>query len=114
MRGGRATLRATISTAVVTAAELADTRSLNHLEGKVVGIFKVVQDHGVGLGEGFSLRGLKSSQDDGLEDVSNVDVATEEVQHFQSVADIAEMAIDIGLGVAVPGHEAGQSACDCG
>ena len=36
MRGGRATLRATISTAVVTAAELADTRSLNHLEGKVV------------------------------------------------------------------------------
>jgi hypothetical protein len=36
MRGGWATLRATISTAVVTAAELADTRSVNHLEGKVV------------------------------------------------------------------------------
>ncbi len=36
MRGARATLRATISTAVVTAAELADTRSVNHLEGKVV------------------------------------------------------------------------------
>ena len=36
MRGARSTLRATISTAVVTAAELADTRSVNHLEGKVV------------------------------------------------------------------------------
>jgi hypothetical protein len=36
MRGARATIRVTISTAVVTAAELADTRAVNHLEGKVV------------------------------------------------------------------------------
>jgi len=36
MRGARATIRVTISTAVVTAAELADTCSANHLEGKVV------------------------------------------------------------------------------
>ena len=49
--------------------------------------------------------GLKSSQDDGLEDVSNIDVATEKGQHLQSVADIAEMAIDVGLGVAVPCHK---------
>jgi hypothetical protein len=32
MRGGWATLRVTISAAVVTAAKLADTRSVNHLE----------------------------------------------------------------------------------
>ena len=36
MRGGWASLRATISAAGVTAAELADTRSLNHLESEVV------------------------------------------------------------------------------
>ena len=36
MRGGWAALRATISAAGVTAAELADTRSLNHLESEVV------------------------------------------------------------------------------
>jgi hypothetical protein len=103
--GGWAALRATISAAGVTAAELADTRLLNHHEGKVVGIIETVQDHGVGLGEGLSLRGLKRSEDDGLEDVSDIDVASEEFQHFQSVADIAEVEIDVGLGVAIPGHE---------
>jgi len=36
MRGGGATIRATIIAADVTAAELADTRSLNHLESEVV------------------------------------------------------------------------------
>ena len=46
--------------------------------------------------------------DDGLEDISNIDVASEEFQHFQSVADIAEVAIDIGLGVAILGHEAAK------
>jgi len=66
MRGGWATLRVTIIAAVVTFAKLENTRSVNHLECKVFIILKVVEDHGVGLGEGLSLRGLKSSQDDGL------------------------------------------------
>jgi len=70
-----------------------------------IGPYRNIQDHGVGLGEGLGLRGLKSSQDNGLEDVSNIDVATEKGQHLQSVADIAEMAIDVGLGVAVPCHK---------
>ena len=59
----RAALLATISSAVVTAAELADARLLNHRESEVVSIIEVVQDHGVGLSEGLSLRGLKSSED---------------------------------------------------
>jgi len=90
MRGCWAELLATISATGLTAAELADTLLLNHCESEVVGIIEVVQDHGVGLGEGLSLRGLKSSEDDGLENVSDIDVAGEEFQHFQSVSDIAE------------------------
>jgi hypothetical protein len=62
MRGGWATLRVTIIAAVVPFAKLANTRSVDHLEGKFLIILKVVEDHGVGLGEGLSLRGLKSSQ----------------------------------------------------
>ena len=108
MRGGWATLRVTIIAAVVPFAKLANTRSVNHLECKFLIILKVVEDHGVGLGEGLSLRGLKSSQDDGLEDSLKIDVAAEKCQHLQSVADIAEVAIDIGLGVAIPGHEAAK------
>ena len=78
----------------MTAAELADARLLNHRESEVVSIIEVVQDHGEGLSEGLSLRGLKSSEDDGLENVSDIDVAGEEFQHLQSVADIADVAID--------------------
>jgi len=110
MRGGWAALLAKISAAGVTAAELADARLLNHRESEVVGIIEVVQDHGVGLSEGLCLRGLKSSEDDGLENVSDIDVAGEEFQHFQSVADIAEVAVDVSLGVAIPGHEAAKFA----
>ena len=91
-------------------AELADARLLTHRESEVLGIIEVVQDQGVGLGEGLSLRGLKSSEDDGLEHVSDIDVAGEEFQHLQSVADIAEVAIDVNLGLAIPGHEAAKFA----
>ena len=107
---GWAALLATINSAGVTAAELADARLLNHRESEVVSIIEVVQDHGEGLSEGLSLRGLKSSEDDGLENVSDIDVAGEEFQHFQSVADIDEVAIDVGLGVAIPGHEEAKFA----
>ena len=82
MRGGWATLRVTIIAAVVPFAKLANTRSVDHLEGKFLIILKVVEDHGVGLGEGLSFRGLKSSQDDGLEDVGDINVVTEEGQHL--------------------------------
>jgi len=54
----RAALLATISATGLTASELADARLLNHHESEVVGIIEVVQDHGVGLGEGLSLRVL--------------------------------------------------------
>ncbi len=54
---------------------------------------------GVSLGEGFSLRGLKSSEEDGLENISDIKAAFEEFQRLQSVADIAEVAIDVGLGL---------------
>ena len=94
MRGGWAALLAKISAAGVTAAELADARLLNHRESEVLGIIEVVQDQGVCLAEGLSLRGLESSEDDGLENVSDIDVAGEEFQHLQSVADIADVAID--------------------
>jgi hypothetical protein len=72
---------------------------LNHRESKVLVIIEVVQDRGVSLGEGFSLRELKSSKEDGLENISDIDVAFEEFQCLQSVVDIAEVAIDVSLGV---------------
>jgi len=93
-RGCWAALLATISATVLTVAELADARLLNHRESEVLGIIEVVQDQGVCLAEGLSLRGLESSEDDGLENVSDIDVAGEEFQHLQSVADIADVAID--------------------
>jgi hypothetical protein len=95
---------------VLTTAELAGARLLNHRESKVLVIIEVVQDRGVSLGEGFSLRELKSSKEDGLENISDIDVAFEEFQRLQSVADIAEVAIDVSLGVAIPGHEAAKFA----
>ena len=82
MRGGWATLGVTIIASVVPFAKLVNTRSVDHLEGKFLIILKVVEDHGVGLGEGLSLRGLKSSQYDGLEDVGDINVVTEEGQHL--------------------------------
>jgi hypothetical protein len=82
MRGGWATLRVTIIAAVVPFAKLANTCSVDHVEGKFLIIVKVVEDHGVGLGEGLCLRGLKSSQDDGLENVGDINVVTEEGQHL--------------------------------
>ena len=96
--------------ATVTTAELAGARLLNHRESKVLVIIEVVQDRGVSLGEGFSLRELKSSKEDGLENISDIDVAFEEFQRLQSVADIAEVAIDVSLGVAIPGHESAKFA----
>ena len=97
-------------TTVLTTAELAGARLLYHLESKVLVIIEVVQDRGVSLGEGFSLRELKSSKEDRLENISDIDVAFEEFQRLQSVADIAEVAIDVSLGVAIPGHEAAKFA----
>ena len=82
MRGGWATLRVTIIAAVVPFAKLANTRSVDHVEGKFLIIVEVVEDHGVGLGEGLSRRGLKSSQDDGLENGGDINVVTEEGQHL--------------------------------
>ena len=82
MWGGWATLRVAIIAAAGPFAKLANTRSLNHFEGKFLSILKVVEDRGVGLVEGLSLRGLKSSQDDGLEDIGDTNVVTEEGQHF--------------------------------
>jgi hypothetical protein len=73
---------------------------LNHRESKVLVIIEVVQDRCVSLGEGFSLRGLESSKEDGLENISEVKVGAEELQCFQCVADIAEVTIDVGLGVS--------------
>ena len=73
-------------------------------------VIEVVQDRGVSLGEGFILRGLERSENNGLENIGDIDVAFEEFQHLQSVADIAEVAIDVGLRVAVPGHEAATFA----
>ena len=105
MWSGWATLRVAIIAAVVPFAKLANTRSVNHLEGKLLVIIKVVEDHGVGFGEGLSLRGLKGGQDDGLEDGFDINVVTEEGEHLQSVRDIAKMTIDVGLGTAVPGHK---------
>ena len=82
MWGGWATLRLEIIAAVGPFAKLANTRSVNHVEGKFLSILEVVEDHGVGLGEGLSLRGLKSGQDDGLEDIGDTNVVTEEGQHL--------------------------------
>ncbi len=56
------------------------------------------------------LESFKSSEDDRLENVSDIDVVGEEFQHFQSVADIAEVAIDVSLGLAIPSHEAAKFA----
>ena len=55
MWSGWATFRVAIIAAVVPFAKLANTRSVNHLEGKLLSILKVVEDRGVGLGEGLSL-----------------------------------------------------------
>ncbi len=55
MWSGWATLRVAIIAAVVPFAKLANTRSVNQLEGKFLSILKVVEDRGVGLGEGLSL-----------------------------------------------------------
>jgi hypothetical protein len=109
-RGCWATVLAAIIATVLTTAELAGARLLNHPESKVLVIIEVVQDRGVSLGEGFSLRELKSSKEDRLENISDIDVAFEEFQRLQSVADIAEVAIDVSLGVAIPGHEAAKFA----
>ena len=68
------------------------------------------KDRGVSLGEGFILRGLERSEDDGLENICDIDVAFEEFQRLQSVSDITEVAIDVSLGVAIPGHEAAKFA----
>ena len=73
-------------------------------------VIEVVQDRGVSLGEGFILRGLERSENNGLENIGDIDVAFEEFQHLQSVADIAEVAIDVSLGVAIPGHESAKFA----
>jgi len=86
-----AVVLAAIIATVLTTAELAGARLLNHRESKVLVIIEVVQDRGVSLGEGFSLRELKSSKEDGLENISDIDVAVEEFQRLQSVADIAEV-----------------------
>jgi len=72
--------------AVLTTAELAGARLLNHRESKVLVIIEVVQDRCVSLGEGFSLRGLESNREDGLENISEVKVGAEELQCFQCVA----------------------------
>ena len=73
-------------------------------------VIEVVQDRGVSLGEGFILRGLERSENNGLENIGDIDVAFEEFQHLQSVADIAEVAIDVSLGLAIPSHEAAKFA----
>jgi len=109
-RGCWAAVLAAIIATVLTTAELAGVRLLNHRESEVLVIIEVVQDRGVSLGEGFSLRELKSSENDGLENISDIDVAFEEFQRLQSIADIAEVAIDVSLGVAIPGHEAAKFA----
>ncbi len=80
--------------ATVLTTELAGERFVNHRESEVLVIIEVVQDRGLSLGEGFSLRGL--------ENIGDIDVVFEEFQRLQSVADITEVAIDVGLGVAIP------------
>jgi hypothetical protein len=88
-RGCWAAVKAAIIATVLTTAKLADARLVNHRESQVLVIIEVVQDRGVSLGEGFILRGLESSEDDGLENIGDIDVAFEEFQRLQSVADIA-------------------------
>ena len=39
-----------------------------------------LEDRCVSLGEGFSLKGLKSSKEDGLENISDIEVGSEELQ----------------------------------
>jgi hypothetical protein len=73
-------------------------------------IIEVAQDRGINLGEGFILKGLERSEDDGLENIGDIDVAFEEFQHLQSVADIVKVEINVGLGVAIPGHESAKFA----
>ncbi len=38
-------------------------------------IIEVAQDRGINLGEGFILKGLERSEDDGLENIGDIDVA---------------------------------------
>ena len=49
--------------ATVLTTELAGERFVNHRESEVLVIIEVVQDQGVGFGEGLRLRGLMSSED---------------------------------------------------
>jgi hypothetical protein len=98
-------VRTAIIATVLSPAELAGARLLNHSESEVLVVIEVVQDRVVSLGEGFILRGLELSENDGLENIGDIDVAFEEFQHLQSVADIAEVVIDVSLGVAIPGYE---------
>ena len=93
-----AAVLATIIATVLTTAELAGARLLNHRESKVLVIIEVVQDRGVSLGEGFSLRELKSSKEDGLENISDIDVAFEEFQRLQSVASARKILLQRGVG----------------
>ncbi len=71
---------------VLTTAELAGALLLNHRESKVLVIIEVVQDRGVSLGEGLGLRGLKSSEEDGLEHISDIDVVFEELRGTSAFA----------------------------
>ena len=92
-------------TTVLTTAELAGARLLYHLESKVLVIIEVVHDRGISLGEGLGLRGLKSGEEDGLEHLGEIDGAFEELQCCKCFVDIAEVTINVGLGVAIPCHE---------
>jgi hypothetical protein len=62
-RGCWAAVMAAIIATVLTTAELAGARLVNHRESEVLVIIEVVQDRGVSLGEGFSLRGRNSRSD---------------------------------------------------
>ena len=98
MRGCWVSVRATIIATVLTTAELAVARLVNHSESEVLVIIEVVQDRVVILGEGFSLRGLESSEDDRLENIGDIDVAVEEFQRLQSVASARKILLQRGVG----------------
>ena len=89
---------ATIISTVLTTAELAVARLVNHSESEVLVIIEVVQDRVVILGEGFSLRGLESSEDDRLENIGDIDVAVEEFQRLQSVASARKILLHPSVG----------------
>ena len=97
-RGCWAAVMATNIATVLTTAELAGARLVNHRESEVLVIIEVVQDRVVILGEGFSLRGLESSEDDRLENIGDIDVAVEEFQRLQSVASARKILLQRGVG----------------